>query len=36
MDSEWAFEVARGTTISPNDLGTVGVIDGSKFYSLIP
>ncbi|OJD18861.1 hypothetical protein AJ78_01116 [Emergomyces pasteurianus Ep9510] len=28
LDTEWVFDVSRGSTLSPNDFGVVAVIDG--------
>ncbi|WEW55517.1 Putative elongator complex protein 1 [Emydomyces testavorans] len=35
MDTDWVFDVARGSNVLPNDFGLVGVIDG-KTLKLTP
>ncbi|PGH16468.1 hypothetical protein AJ79_01799 [Helicocarpus griseus UAMH5409] len=35
LDTEWVFDVSRGSTLSPNDYGAVAVIDG-RILKLTP
>lgn len=32
IDSDWAFDVVRGSTVPPDDFGVVAVVDGRESY----